>query len=455
MQLLFTVLLALTLVIALLCSVENGIHMIAFFLVMVFCQNLIAILFHPYIPPSYNTLFSLTKELMLYGALALDVMRYGRLKLDKYNWLTAVFLAVYLAVSVYNLLVTPAGLQAAVIALRYTLLPVLCLYVGRRLHISQRDARRLPRMLVAFSLCLALAGLVEVFCLGNDFWQKIGYGDYAVKVKGNVAYSLRDGVTVNFYTWDFGIIPLRRLVSVTADPLATAYLLFLGLLLLFTGAVSRKDVRGKRLYYAAAAVIVTVACALCLSKAIFLLAGIAFVLGAFYRKMIPKEFFQVGIVACGVIMAFGLGYYLENSAILTSSVKHLMGLVYGFRAGGLLGGGLGTAGSTALMLTGTWTEVSESYIGGTVAQLGFVGLLAFIGFMGMQILRLMRLYRMYRSGFTLFAIFFCIGNFVCMLFSDSSVSMMGTGLYYVLIGLAQQDRIYTRRLRYDYHQDTL
>ena len=134
--------------------------------------------------------------------------------------------------------------------------------------------------------------------------------------------------------------------------------------------------------------------------------------------------------------------YVANTDVTTSSLNHITGLLNGFSTSGWIGNGLGTAGSSVIMLTGTESNVSESYIGALFSQVGIVGGVSFIMFLLMQIRQLVKLYKIYKSQFVILALVCLIGIMVCMIFSDSAVSIMGTGIYFIIIGMAQQIQLY-------------
>lgn len=85
---------------------------------------------------------------------------------------------------------------------------------------------------------MAIFGLFELIILGDEFWIKLGYAQYMYVKQGTLSSQLFKGVTRNFYTWDFRNIPIRRIVSITADPLATAHLIFIGFAIIFSGCVN-------------------------------------------------------------------------------------------------------------------------------------------------------------------------------------------------------------------------
>ena len=442
MQSLFLIFTIVIGIMALYFSLKNNVHMLYFFMFMVLFQNIIVILFCDDISPTLNTIFSAIKELMLYAALVFCVVGKKKLIISKENKKELIAIFIYILFLSKNLLITPASMNSAVLSLRYMLVPILCIYVGRNLKISKKKVYRLFTYLIAVSVFLSLFGLLEMFLLGDGFWSKIGYSLYAVKMKGNQAWSLMNGVTVNFYTWDFFGIPIRRLVSITADPLATAFLIYLGAMILITKVVPVKTKHGRAKADLLILVLLIVASILSLSKAIFVFIAVTILACAYYFKWLPKSLLKVGTVVVSLAVILMLKFYVDNTTTITSSINHLVGLQNGFANSGILGKGLGTAGSSVIMLTGAESSVAESYIGALVYQIGIIGFADFVYFIYIQIKKMLFMYRKYRSNMIVLSLVLILGLCICMLFSDSAVSIMGTGIYFIIIGITQQEKLY-------------
>lgn len=442
MQSLFLIFTIVIGIMALYFSLKNNVHMLYFFMFVVLFQNIIVILFCDDISPTLNTIFSAIKELMLYAALVFCVVGKKKLIISKENKKELIAIFIYILFLSKNLLITPASMNSAVLSLRYMLVPILCIYVGRNLKISKKEVYRLFTYLIAVSVFLSLFGLLEMFLLGDGFWSKIGYSLYAVKMKGNQALSLMNGVTVNFYTWDFFGIPIRRLVSITADPLATAFLIYLGAMILITKVVPVKTKHGRANANLLILVLLIVASILSLSKAIFVFIAVTILACAYYFKWLPKSLLKVGTVVVSLAVILMLKSYVDNTTTITSSINHLVGLLNGFANSGTLGKGLGTAGSSVIMLTGSESSVAESYIGALVYQIGIIGFADFVYFIYIQIKKMQFMYRKYRSNMIVLSLVLILGLCICMLFSDSAVSIMGTGIYFIIIGITQQEKLY-------------
>ena len=435
MQAIFLFIILITAVLAIFYAIVGGIKMLRFFIFLVVFQNITAILFSRYIPVSYNTAFSIIKEMMLYISLAPAMIKKKRIRYSRNRLVFYAALMIYIILLAKNFVFTPAGISSAILSLRYMLVPILCIYVGKTVKLSTKQTIKLMNEVVGWALFLAFFGFVELYILKDSFWVFIGYSDYAVSMKGNPPWSLFNGVTVNFYTWDFWGTPIRRLVSITADPLATAYLVCLGTMILFTGVV-RISNRGRNSSGIFVLVLLLIASVLSLSKAVFVMMAITVLICSYFYKWLPQSLLRFLSVFVGILIAIVLRKYLTGLSHPSSISNHLLGIQNGFLNAELLGNGLGTAGSSVIMLTGIDSNVSESYMGAMLYQLGFIGTFSFFIIIYFWVKDLMKYYRRAKRPSVVFALCSLVGVFVCMIFSDSSVSIMGTGLYFIFIGIA-------------------
>ena len=287
MQILFLFLIIIIFTIGFSLIINNRVSIIYFFLVLVIFQNIIAIIFCKDIPPLFNTIFSTIKELILYIGLIFVFIKKCKIKFIKSECGNILCLLILFIALVKNFFVTSAGIASSILSLRYLLVPILCIYVGRNLQISQEKYKKLLKNLVKFSLLLAILGIIELTLLGDTFWTNIDYSLYAVKMKGNAISNLFGGVTINFYTWDFGGIPIRRLVSITADPLATAYLIYLGALILITGSISITNKNNRLTIKVVTLFILFTAAVMSLYTAVFVRIALTLLLVAYFYGWLP------------------------------------------------------------------------------------------------------------------------------------------------------------------------
>lgn len=421
---------------------KNDWSMICFFLIAVMFQNIILIIFSDNISNVTNTLFSLLKEGMLYLALGLYIIKKRDYKFDKKSIL--IFIVIVFCI-IKNFINTSATFSAALISFRQCVIPFLGIAIGKTIKINATSMKKMMKFQLYYSLFLAFFGLIEILFLKDAFWNRIGYAQYLYVKQGTLPSQLYHGVTRNFYTWDFFNIPIRRLVSITADPLATAHLIFLGLVIIAVGCINYKNNNSYKgslnqnfLYY----IFLIICCILSLSKAIFLFLAIVMVVIMYFKNILPKFITKHGAIAIGI---FGLIYIFLNMQGLnstTATLNHINGLINGFKSSSLLGEGLGTAGVMTSQITNSSITTVESYVGAYVQQIGFLGLTLTVIYFYRTFKTLLTQWYKYRSNFTILAISIFLGLIIEMFFSESSVSIMGTCIYFVYIGIATQDNCY-------------
>lgn len=123
----------------------------------------------------------------------------------------------------------------------------------------------------------------------------------------------------------------------------------------------------------------------------------------------------------------------------SSLAIHFNGFINGFKNIGVLGRGLGNAGVILSKLTSISDSVTgESYIGVLSGQLGYLGLTAFILLFGFVIWGLLVKYKK-----TSDKVYYMIaGLLLCVLFqslfSESSIAILNTGLYFIFAGIYLQ-----------------
>ena len=416
-------------------------YLIYWFLFIVVIQNLILILFSNYISSIYCSLFSIIKEMMLYLSLFFSVYN-KKVKFKIKSKMHFTFLSILVVLILKNLFFTSASIISALLFCRFLFLPFVCLYVGKNLLVKKNETKKILKNVLTFSIIIAFSSVIEYYCLGDEFWSTIGYTSYAINVKGNNASSIINGVTINFYTWDFSEKPLRRFVSIIADPLAASFIVFLGANLIFTKCVNLKKKDCIFNYNVIIFLFLFCCSVLFFSKAIFVMMLMTLILVIYFKKIIPKSIMKViGILGIFIGAAY-LYKNVINSNNITSTYNHLMGLVNGFSINNLFGKGLGTAGASVAMLSNAKVEVGESFIGALFYQLGVVGTIAYIGLIMLHLNKLVFSYKKTKNNFCLFSCISLISIFICSIFSESAISLMGTGIYFILIGICEKQYLY-------------
>lgn len=407
--------------------------MLYFFLIAVVFQNIICIIAYNYVPAISIKAFTLVKEAMLYMSIVFGIMCSFKIKAEKKSWYHY-FVSMYIIMIAINFIFTPVPIQTRILVARFLLLPIICIGIGRLLTIQNNAIPRLLRFLLRLGIFLAATGIIE-FIIGDVFWTKIGYSQYAIDIKGNTPWGLINGVTANFYTYDFGTM-LRRIVTYTADPLASAFLMSLA----FGVATFRKNlsITRKRIgIYNFYWIFLAIICVLTLSKAALINMVILLMIKIYYNKKIPKAISRLFFTFLLVIVNLNVRKMILGAD--NSVAVHFNGFINGMMSSGLFGNGLGTAGASASMLAAAEVEVAESFIGSMAVQIGVVGLVGFLGMMYQILKKLNKNYRNTHNDFFLLCKGLFCGLIVSIFFSESSVTIMGTGIYFILLGLATRD----------------
>jgi len=116
-------------------------------------------------------------------------------------------------------------------ALRHHLLPLGAYLLGRLLRLDRTWWRRTGLTLVGVACGLAAWGLVDVYLVPLQSWRDSGVPGWFEEQLG-LAYRCLSGLPENWILNTDEESPVRRLVSTFLSPLATAYALVVGLLLL-------------------------------------------------------------------------------------------------------------------------------------------------------------------------------------------------------------------------------
>lgn len=411
---------------------------IYWFIITIVFQNIILIILSPFTTGSEQTIFSLIKEGMLYQICIVSFL-IGMKKI-KITLIDLLF-GIYFVFLIKNLLISPAEFSLRLISFRQSMIPILGYYVGKCLIGKKYSIRPILSFIVTMAVFISLFGIVEMTLLNDKFWINIGFHNFLINKQGELI-SLYNGVTRNFYTWDFGNA-VRRFVSITCDPLASAHLVYLGFLIIVTKTVDYKNI--KRYYYKATynkyflyAILFFICCILSFSKAIYIFMGLTILIITYSKtknKMIKNIVRLIAIVGI-IVVTLTIAVHYGNNSVKTSITNHIDGLISGFENASILGNGFGIAGVMAKTLGGTDITTSESYIGTLAQQIGYIGIIFFIIINIRLFMGLYRKYKISKDNFTLLCIVLSLGLLVEMFFSESSVSIMGTSIYFILIGIS-------------------
>lgn len=419
-------------------GIRNNLNTIIGFLILAVFQNIILIILSDYISQTYNTILSMTKDCTLYIALLVGFISLlkaqGIPSVIKDNLFVGTILILFALVVLKNVIFSPAGFMSIIVSIRQMTIPLICFFCGYWCKIASKDKIKLIKFVIIVGVALTVFGIVEMMLPENCLWEFIDLRGYLGKKINSVTHYTK-GVAQSFYTWDLGFL-LRRLVSITAEPLATGHLIFIALALLVCYGPKELNFKSKKLYIISTLVLI-VGCVLGLSKGIFVYMGILF-LGLVYHRF-GRNISKKVIMTLGcLIMLVGVGtvvvLYVTTDGD-TAIVRHINGLLIGIKNSSFLGNGIGIAGYANQAYTGASVINGESYIGVNLNQIGYLG----VGLLCVLWVRLfiinVKNYVKCKTYARVFPIVLMLGMCVDMLLSESSVSIIGTGIYFILLAI--------------------
>lgn len=374
-----------------------------------------------------TTLFALSKEILIYGVFVINYLTNKKRKSDK----EYIFFFVYMFILLFSFMISDSSVYSRMVSVRELLLPVICLLFGLTVNVERIDIKKLCRCIIYIASVIAIVGLVEIFVLGNSFWDIMPIEQYQIN-KGTT-FKLYNGVPLNYYTWDLYSITHkveRRLVSLLVDPLMTGHFLFLAFVL-----AGHHLEKGKSKIIIRIILFMAMILTLCKGVFVELLIYIAFkvIRRISYNQMVGLIRYGIlGILVC-IIPSYSL---FERILPLSSIIIHMKAFITTFSNLIIMGAGLGTAGVLTNKLTGGMAQFGgESFFAVLYYQLGILGLVVFVS---MVIYIETLLFRMYKNTkneiyFSMAAVL--LGIIIEGLFSESSISIVGTGLYFILPGM--------------------
>lgn len=407
------------------------------FLVFSLFQNIILIVFSDFLSPVYNNIFSILKEFMLYLALIIGIINYLKKEhisgvLRKHKQLVLI-LSLLLTIVIYNILFSDASFISILVVLRQLEIPFTGFFVGYFLFIKKDDIRKIEKCVIYISLFLSIVGIIEMLLPDNFIWNVLDYGDY-LRNKQNGTIVLYKGVTSNFYTWDLGFL-MRRLVSITADPLATAHLIFIGLAIMIFSNNSLKEKKNIKKIIEFS--VLLLGCILGFSKGtiVYLMISFAAFLYNAYGHKIPNKYLLSIVIALFTLCTGVITALYVNADKPTAITNHIDGLLTGLGSARIFGNGIGTSGAVNSAITGAAIINSESYFGVMLNQIGIIGIILLCFLWVKLIINFIKYYITHKSMKNMLPIVLVLGLSIDMLLSESSVSVTGTGIYFILLGI--------------------
>jgi len=291
---------------------------------------------------------------------------------------------------------TPKGVLYGV---RHDLLPVAAYFLGRGLHLTATDLKRLGLTIVGTACGVAAFGLVDVYAIPLQWWRDSGAPGWFKEQLGLVYRGL-SGLPENFVYNTGNERPLRRLVSTFLSPLASSYLMVVALLLL---ATVRPPTRARRPFAAWLGAVLLVSAGLLWthSRSSYLALACGLVAVALARRAAVFVAVAVGVVALGAVFVKVYPHIAPEARFTPAELKiQRAGAARGEATNGVsdasteshlrnlrngietvlrhpLGFGVGNAGVTAFR-TNVELKAGESTYTELGVETGLLGALAFI-----------------------------------------------------------------------------
>lgn len=406
-------------------SVRNDEYSLLFFVCSILVQNLTLLIGAYKFGGTLTTLFSLSKEIMLYGCVCLYGFKNHMAKKHTFVFILFLFL---MSIS---FLLSDVKLFSKIISVRQLLLPFICFYFGVNIKYEEHNMENITKIIVISGIVIGVFGIIETFVIGDSIWTALPMEQYQAN-KGTT-FTFYNGVPLNYYTWDYYSVvgkPLRRMVSIFVDPLMTGHYLFLGFLLADNLSFEKLRIKWVKFFLFVCSI-------LTLCKGIYI-AYIVYFVFILIKKLNSRSrrialFSSIGLFAIGFVAVYSFAAkYLSTSSILI----HMNGFIDGIVNSGIIGAGLGKAGVMVQQLSGSETTLTnESYLGVLSSQLGLVGLSVFLVFFVSIILQLLKKIRFDVTNMCFVSIVLLSSVILESFFSESSISIVGTGIYFIYAGI--------------------
>lgn len=367
------------------------------------------------------------------GAVFARSLRTGMIRLGRTERLSLIYFAIvgfaFVTSDAVSLTANLAGVRSLVI------LPALFL-LGLWLGAKEDDVRNMQRLLVIIAAALAVFGLVEAYLLPDSFWLAIGHEEYYLMKRGRPIQGILYG---NMRFWIDGT-PVRRIASITGDPLISSYLIAFGIWILASYAILRRRVR---LSMVVLATVLVGALLLTFSRGAFVTLGVAAALIVLRGR---RSLTPVWITALGFLSAILVAMTLGDQILqVTTGAGHLNQIRQGIQSAltAPLGHGTGTAGAVAasyvLAAGGDGAIAADSFIGSLLIQVGLPGLVLFVAVMLSMVHELYR-YALRSSRSTLrwwhvAAATFLSGLFVVSTVNEAGYGFAAAGLVFIWAGM--------------------
>ena len=402
----------------------NDIKALILFVFCTFFQNI----FYSVSLTSYeNQLLVIIKELIVYITAFIYFIKYKCIGKNASRLDNLIFIFLYIILFI-NIIRPGAPIGLKITALRQICIPSICYYFGLSLKLNKTELKAFFSIYSILTISLCIMGLI-IYILPDSFWFDINY-DIFYYSKHSIHLI---GSTENFYSWDIGE-KMKRFVSITADPIATAHLIGFFLIYLYISNIYPKK----------QGLILTSFCALlCFSKSLILLFIIAITCNIYFKIKNPKtRLFAFFLIILGSISCFMLLLlYVTTLETNTAAGNHFLSLLSGLRDSNIFGNGLGTAGYNAIIAGGDINnEYTESFFAVLSIQIGYIGMFLFYFFLFLKAKKLINLYYVTNNSLVLATVIIFIGIIIESLISGSSVTMLGTSIFFIIPGVIERNK---------------
>lgn len=391
--------------------------------------------------PGAQVLLATKESLLVVGVIALvghrvaKIITKGRFRLSPIPtfailWVLLVF--VHAASSGPPWLARLAGVRSVVV------LPTLFLF-GYWLALSPKSVQRMIRLMIVIGVLLAGFGVLEAYVLPESFWLTIGHEEFYLEKIGR---PIQDRLYNNMRYW-IGGNQIRRVASLTGDPLISSYPMAMVIVMLAARYVSRGSFRA---WHALVILLVGFATVLTLSRGAFLTVAIAAGFLPIAKRSVRMTLGLTGLALAAIVA--GTTLFGEYILKFTTGAGHINELVQGLQRGAEkpLGHGLGVASSLAAGIarsSGLDSLViggGDSFMGSLATQMGLVAMLLFYILMlsmlaspAWQFKRLQSLRSPIAWWFGA-AVAMQAGLLVTSSVNESGFGFVASGLIYILVG---------------------
>lgn len=401
-------------------SLKSNSETLMYMIIIILTQNIVCVIFSRYMNSTTMGIVIAYKEILTY----LTIIVFILLK-NGANYITKnKFLVMYIFSLLLGLVLSKADIFVRMISLRQLLIPVVTFIFGMAINIDENKVKRILKNIIYLGIIICVFGMIEVILLNDNFWVDMGIGKY-MELKGFDQW-VYNGLPGNYYTADFINITgsmYRRMVSTFTDPLLLSHFLALCLVIL----IFYRDLIKNKLQKNIIIIIMSICLIGTLSKGALVILAVAALI-KYYNK--NKYIF----IALLIISSVALIFIIKTNLFYTVS-QHSNGLIENFKNASLFGNGLGSTGNFAIIYSDTSADIGagESYIGTLLGQIGIFGLICYTSF-NFHIVNKLRSRKEY--DLNIIVIILLVGMFLESILSESAISFIGSGLYFILAGIA-------------------